>query len=502
MNILEKTLRGVGRLRAAYAQGLKAFPNSPMNDDRSWATYGGSYAYGSAGKGKRPTSTDDALEYFTSWTYVFSSIKAQAVAAIPLRTFGTIKTKGKKLKWAGTDVSVKSRPVGKARMKGFESSLALQSYITKAEDVEELIDYPLSDLLQFVNPFSSTIELLALTSLFLDLAGDAYWYLVKGKAGVPESIWLMPSQYVTPIPGKTLDTFIEAYEFTRGQKTATLPFEDVIKFSYPNPQSQIQGMSPVLGIADAVYNNSQMNIYEASLFENKARVDGLFEVDSTVPMAQVERAKEKFSAEFAGTQQAGKRPLLPPGMKFTKTSMTAEEISFIEGRRLSREEIAGGLNFPVALLDPNAIRANVEGGQYFLAKYGIEPIHSIIAGGINKFMVPMYDDSGAVFTAFDPCVPEDKDFQLRARQAGVGTPWISIDEARSEEGRDALEIEGVSDVPMISGMLMPLGEEAPEPEPPPASIIAPGKPDKDEIDEQADELAAKTWKKLKERLGA
>jgi HK97 family phage portal protein len=504
MTKAERFLSTIGRLRGAYERGVKGV-NAPFNDDRSWSPYGGFSGIGSAGQGKKPISPADVIDnYFTSWVYICSSLNARSCASVPLRLYGTTTTKGKKIKWAGTDVNVHTRPITKARRKEFESTRHLQPYITKAADVEEIVEHPFLELIKNVNPFSNMSDLLELTVMFMDLTGDAYWYMPRNGAGVPGQLWILPSQYVTAIAGKTLDTFIEGYKFQRGNSSVILPMEDVIPFSYPNPKSQITGFAPVLGIADEVYNYSQMNIYEASLFENKARVDGLFEVDSTIPMAQVERAKEKFAAEFAGTQAAGKRPLLPPGMKFTKTSMTAEEISFVEGRKLTREAISAGLDVPMSLLDPNSIRSNVDGAALFHAKYGITPRLRKIEEKLNERLLPLYDSGTGMFCAFDDVVPEDKEFQLRARQAGVGTAWLTIDEARSEEGKDALDLPGWSDVPLISGILQPLGTEPPPPPEPiivPANPNAPAKPDKDDVDDQADELAAKTWKKLKEKLG-
>jgi hypothetical protein len=115
-------------------------------------------------------------------------------------------------------------------------------------------------------------------------------------------------------------------------------------------------------------------------------------------------------------------------------------------------------------------------------------------------LLPLYDSGSGLFCAFDSAIDEDKDYSLRSRQAAVGnSAWISIDEARSDEGRDALDIPGVSDVPLVSGMLIPLGEEQPEPEPPPAPVIVNQEKPSDS-DDQADELAAKTWAALKKRL--
>jgi len=484
MNKVERILNTLGRLRSAYASGLKASPNADFNDPRAWSSYGPSVA-GGAGKGKKPQSAEDALEYYASWVYICVSLNARACASVPLRLYGTVKTRGGKIKWAGTDVPVQTRPVTKARRKEFERARHLQPYMTKAAEVEEITEHPFLDLIQNVNPYSNMSDLLEITVMFMDLTGDAYWYLVKNGAGVPEAIWSMPSQYIEIVPGESLGNFIKGYKFTRGQTVVELPFEDVLTFAYPNPKNQLYGFSPVIGVADAVYNNSQMNIYEASLFENKARVDGLFEVDSTVAMSTVERASEKFKAEFAGAERAGKRPVLPPGMKFTPTSMTAEDIAFIEGRRLSREEIAAGLDVPISLLDPNSIRSNVDGAAVFHQRYGITPRLRKIEEKLNERLLPMYDSGSGLFVAFDSAIDEDKDFLLRERQVSVGVPWASVDEARSAEGKEPLNIPGVSDVPASPFGMAPLGSD----------------PGYSAADDQARDLAERTMKALRERLG-
>jgi HK97 family phage portal protein len=235
-----------------------------------------------------------------------------------------------------------------------------------------------------------------------------------------------------------------------------------------------------LGVADAVYNNSQMNVYEAALFENKARVDGVFQVDGTVPAAQVERAKEKFAAEYAGMKKAGKSPILPPGMTFTPTTMTSAELSFIEGRKLTREEIAAGFDVPMSLLDPNAIRANVDAAQYHHALYGLTPRLRKIEEKINEKLIPMYDSGSSLFVAFDSAVPSDKQFALQERNTSTGVPYRSINESRSELGLEP--VEG-GDMPMIPFGMQALGYD--------------NGPD---MDSQAADLATRTMKALRERM--
>lgn len=482
MNIAEKIANNIGRIRGAYASGLaKAFPNASFNDPRAWVSQGNFSGMGSAGPGKKPESAGDALGYFASWVYICTALNAKSCASVPLRLYGATPAKGSKIKWAGTDVQVSTRPISKARRKEFERARHLQPYLAKAEEVEEIVEHPFLDLIQTVNPYSNMSDLMELTIMFMDLCGDAYWYLVKNGAGVPEAIWSMPSQYIAPVPGKSLDEFITGYRFTRNMKDVIIPFEDALAFSYPNPKNQIIGMSPVVGVADAVYNNSQMNTYEAALFENKARCEGVFQVDGSVPQAIVDRATEDFEAKYAGAKKAGKSPLLPSGMTFTPTTQTNTELGFIEGRKLTREEIASGLDVPMSLLDPNAIRANVDAAQYHHAKYGLSPRLRKIEEKINERLIPMYDSGKSIWVAFDNVVPEDKQFELTARNSSTGVPYMSINEARAELGKDP--VEG-GDLPMVPFGVAPLGYEADT-----------------TTDTQAEELAEKTWKALRARMG-
>lgn len=515
MNRIERIAQAIGRIRGSFVGGMKSAVDMSFNDPRAWSSYGSANAL-SSGAGKKPSTPSDIIDhYFSSWVYICTMLNAKSCSSVPLRLYGATAEKGSKLRWAGTNIHVPTRAISRARRRNLDSRAHLQPFMRRAIDVEEIVDHPLLDLIRNVNVVSNMSDLIELSIIFLDTSGSAYWYLVRNGVGAPQSIWILPSQYVTPKAGKSLEQYIECYNYTRGTISVDIPAEDVIAFTFPNPKSQITGFAPALGVADAVYNNSQMNIYEASLFENKARVDGLFEVDHTVPMAAVERAKETFAAEFAGTQAAGKRPLLPPGMKFTQTSMTAEEISYIEGRKITREEIAAGLDVPISLLDPNSIRSNVEGAQYFHAKYGIHPRLTKLEEKMNERLLPFFGSGNALFVAFDDPVPEDKAFALEARTRQVGVPILSIDEARSEIGKDGLDIAGVSDVPLVPAGYKPLSEKTGEPEPAPmgSPFGQPGveaedqeepedqePPDEEDMDEEAKIIAARAVRILQERL--
>lgn len=431
----EKKLKALDRLfyRLGFWRGLyRKGQDAPLTDATAWmdSQYWGPGLL----QQRKPKTKAQAIEQFTSWVYICAKINSRAIASIPLELYVQSAGVGKSYQ------TIQSLPVNKSRLYELMDNKGLRPYLRKAANqVEEVTDHVFLDLMQNVNPFMNSSDLMELTSIFLDLTGESYWYILKDKLKTPFQLWPVPSQYITPIPGKKLDEFISGYLYKRGSIETIFSPDEIIRFSYPNPANQFKGMSCVIGITDAVYTNSQMYAYEENLFENKARTGGVLESATDVSQAEIERMRLDWKQRFGGTENAGSTPILPPGVKYIKDAMTNEELSFIEGRKITREEICIGLDVPTALFDPNSIRSNVEGAQYTHAKYGIQPRLRKIEEKINEQLLPMFDDSGKLFCAFDNPVPEDKAFLLEKRKADLQTGVSTINEERSIDGKEPVE---------------------------------------------------------------
>jgi len=508
-NILEKAADGLGRIRGAYLSALKSV-NMSLTDPHAWVGIGGTGEL----NGKKPTTKAAGLEQFVSWVYICATLNAQSLASVPLELYVGSDAKGKK--WR--TITTKGRPVDKLGMKELRTHSGLRPYIRKAEEVEEVTAHPFLELMKHVNPFMNESDLKELTSLFLDLTGEAYWYIVKGTLGQPVEIWPIPSIYIRPIPGKTLKDFIAGYEYQRGAKSETLSVDDVIYISCPNPRNQFQGMGVPRGICDAIYVNNSINDYIEGMFDNKARPGGVFTSESGMSSPEHKRAMEELKEKYAGAKKAGMNMLLPPGIAFNRDFVTPEEMGYIEGKKITREEIAAAFNTPISLWDQTAIRANVEGAQYFHARYGILPRLRKIEEKLNEKLLPMFDDSGRLFCAFENPVPEDKVYLLSKRTADINAGVSTINEERADDGKEP--VEG-GDEPLVSSLLVPLSQAIAEPEPIPTQLIPginpeddegndkpkpkpmPGQDegDEDDADADSDKIAALVVAKVKKGLG-
>ena len=488
----------LGRLRQLLRGEAKGI-DAPFNDPRSWINISG----GQYGSGAKPETKRDYLAQYTSWAYICAKLNAMSCSSVPLELYAAKDAKGKKFK------TIAHRPVERARLRELKGAKSLRPWVRKAEEVDEVTEHPFLELMTSVNPFMNSTDLLELTFLDMDLTGEAYWYIVAGKAGQPVELWPVPSMYMRPAPGKTLDKFVDHYVYQKGRVEVELTTDEVMRFAYPNPANYLQGMSCVRGVVDAVYTNSKMNEYEEALFANKARTGGVFQSEADVAPAEVERMRADIDAKYSGTANAGRPMMLPPGVTWSKDSFTNEELSFVEGRKMTREEICAGFDVPVALLDPEAIRSNVQGAQYHHAKYGIAPRLRKVEEKVNEQLLPMFDDSGVLFCSFENPVPDDVELDLKVRTGYVGAGVMAINEARADLGLEPVEVDE-ADVPLVAFSLRPLGEERPQPVVP---MPGEGRPDgdgednepdeepEDDLAEDAEKLADLTLAKIRERLG-
>jgi HK97 family phage portal protein len=228
--------------------------------------------------------------------------------------------------------------------------------------------------------------------------------------------------------------------------------------------------------------NEQMYAFEESLFENKARTGGVVENEENYSQETIDRLRMKWREMYAGVKKSGETLFLPKGMKFRRDAITPEEMSFIEGKKITREEICASFNIPIgALTSIDVNRTTAEASDYHLMRYGILPACRRIQEKMNEKLLPMFDER--LFVAFDNPVPEDKEFELKRRREDTAANITLINEERKKLG---LEPTSWGDEAWFSTMLAPYGGGE--------AGVAEGK--------AADALAAAAKRRLKEMLGA
>lgn len=456
MNIFERSAYMIGRSRGYIQKGIEdVFSTSgakpSLGDESAWHD---PYYWGAAlMEGRKPRTKADFIRAFQSWVYICTKLNAQSVASIPLRLYVTKQSKTLKYK------TISTKAVDRNTLKFLASNTGLDRYFRKSEEIEEVTDHPFLDLMDSVNPYNNKRDLLELTSTFLDLTGESYWFLLPLKFGLPSQIYVISSQYMEPKFGKSLDKAIEAYVYKRGATELEIAPESIICFTYPNPNNIFTGFSCIRGIADAVYIQQQMDEFETAILENRAQLGGVITEKEIIAPATRERLKEQLKQKHEGAKKAGRMMWLPRGLEYDRSAMTPAELNFIEGRKLNMEVICLAFDIPPgALTSRDVNRTNADVADFRHAKNGILPRCRRIEEKLNEQLISRYDEK--LFCAFDNPVPEDKEFLLKERESNVKMGAVSRDEVRSELGKEPRG--GLADELLVDNRLMPITGETEE----------------------------------------
>jgi len=387
------------------------------------------------------------MKAYRGWVYVCASKNAVSSASIPLRLYV-----GKP-----TSNSIKSHPTKKItkRKEAFlrdNPTLSSLPQVRKAAEIEEIVDHPLITLMRNVNNFMNYFSLFELTNLYQELCGNAYWYIIEDRLGVPREIWPMPPQNVRILPDKA--KFIKGYRFQNGMQETDFKEKDVIHFKYPSPTSIYYGRSPLSAVTDA-YNISQnINRYENFVFGNMGRIEGAFETDNELSQYEFDRLKEELNQTFRGIENVGKSPLLEKGVHYKAYGLAPKDLSFMQGRKAVKEEIVNAYGQSLGLYDKDATRANAEVASFTHMKDTIKPRLIRTEEKLNEKLTPRFDDK--LFVAFDDPIPIDKDQKLKERELNLKTGYSSINLEREEDNKERVEW---GDLPIINRNLAELGSE-------------------------------------------
>ena len=376
-----------------------------------------------------PTDRTSLLNAYRSWVYVCASKNAVSVASYPLRLYVAKPAKSKLL--------VQTRSITPETKKFLYSKKMghLDRYLRKAVEIEEVLEHPFLELMKKVNPFMNEFELKEMTDLHQELAGNSYWYLLSNNAGLPVEIWIVPPDKVKIIPSK--EEFLTGYIYSRGIDSVTFDKLEIIHHKFPSPTSAYYGMSPLSAVTHAYNINENMNLYENALFSNMARPDGVLQTEQALGEEEFKRLKREWNQTYGQVKKAGKTALLEKGLTYKPISLTPRELSYLAGRRVTKEEICNAYGQSLALYDKDANRSNADNATYIFMRDTISPRHRRQEQKINEQLLPRYDER--LFCAFEDCVPEDKDFKHKVRIENVDK-IITRNEARQEMGKE--EVEG------------------------------------------------------------
>lgn len=204
----------------------------------------------------------------------------------------------------------------------------------------------------------------------------------------------------------------------------------------------VMGRSVLTDAADTFRSAQAAQEYGRRSMENDATPAVVLKHPDLLDENAAERLKKSWNEMFSGPRNAGKTAVLEEGMSVEKLTMTAQDMQFLETRKLQRQEIAALFRVPVHLVGDlsQSSFSNIEQQAIEFVVHCIRPWCVRIEQGLTrKLFTPA--ERREMFCEFliDGLLRGDLksryDAYMSARQAG----FLSVNDIRALENMNPID---------------------------------------------------------------
>ena len=349
------------------------------------------------------------------------------------------------------------------------SAIKIKLYKFNENKVDEVLEHPILELINQVNPFMTKSDFIFNLQANLSLTGEAPIRLKrknpKNMREEPSELWPINPIKLKIFTGKTKDGYelLQKYQLTEviDQKTIVIDLNpwEVVFIKNINPNNQWRGVGVVEASATSIDTLNYAENYNLNFFRNAAVPYTVLYTDQKLSKDIIERLKNSWNVEYQGYKNSFKTAVLEAGLKVERLQTSAKDMEFLEQQRFLRDKLMAMFKTTkIALgITEDVNRANAEASEYVFMKNCIRPKMQKLIEYLNEFLVPVFDKRGELFLDFVDPVPQDRTSKVAEYTAAVDK-WMTKNEIREEEGLPPLEGGDIIYQPLN---LQPIGTEAP-----------------------------------------
>ena len=314
--------------------------------------------------------------------------------------------------------------------------------IKSNEEWEEVEDHPALKLFQNPNQFMTRTELFLLTVQNLELAGEAFWLLVKnGRNNIIGLIPLDPTKMTLELENGLPARWV----YGTGSNKYVYQLDEVVHFKYPNPVNPYRGLSPLRAAAIAADTDEYAAKWNRNFFFNAAQPSGVITLQGPITEDRIQKIREQVKRMYTGVDNAHKVMVLSEA-DFKPVQLTHKDLQFLELRKFTREEIAAVYGVPLSKLGitQNVNRSVAYVNDYTFARNTIQPKLTLIKEALNKYYLPHFGES--LIFDFDNILPRDQETLAKIHAIYLDRGVLTPNEVRDELGLDPVDW---GDAPML-----------------------------------------------------
>lgn len=308
------------------------------------------------------------------------------------------------------------------------------------EHVDPPANHPLLALWDRVNPYWSRGELLETAQQHMELTGESWWLIVRGKGNLPQELWPLRPDRMRPIPDRA--GYIKGYIYTIGSERVPLEVDDVVFIRNPSPTDPYRGMGPVQSLLTDLGADKDAAEWTRAFFRNNAQPGGWLEFDAELSDADWERMVDRYREMHQGVSNAHRIAVVERG-KFHEARYSMQDMQFSQLRHDIRDLVVAAFGVPMPMLGTMEApsRANAEAAEYIFAKWVIRPRLCRIADKVNAQLAPLFGQPVLHLSFIDP-TPANRPESVEAAERLYKAQLITRNEGRELVGMPMAEEGG------------------------------------------------------------
>jgi HK97 family phage portal protein len=347
---------------------------------------------------------------------------------------------------------------------------------------EPLPEHRLRRLIEQPNPVTNEVELTQLLVVHLDLAGNCYQLIVRGRDGVPTELWPLRPDLIRILPSRNPRVWSYGYvadptSGINGGPVEVIPVDrrDVVHIKYPNPLDAYFGQAPLRPATRAVTVDNARTDYVDTLLRNDAVPRAVITTQQQIDAEVVERLEERWFRRFGGANR-GRPAFLQQGMDVKVLGLNMTDLEFGELSGITEARICSAMGVqPIMVgakvgLDRSTF-ANMREARVDLWESTLMDLQGLFLAGLKTQVLPFFLGVGRQRVSLQWDTSE-----VLALQEAESEKWERATNALARGGitrNHFLETVGLDPVPGGDVFLtpagvtaVPVGEQGPGPEPP------------------------------------
>jgi HK97 family phage portal protein len=325
-------------------------------------------------------------------------------------------------------------------------------------DRAEARDTPYGDLIRKPNPRIGAKLLWLWTFSTAELYGESMLLKLRDDRGRVRE--LQPVHPSNMLVRRGDDGNLEYAYMAYSQSTpalATFPASEIVHFRGYNPENVTRGLSPCEPLRQTLIAEDAMRRAQTALWKNGARPSMALSTDKTLSDTAFKRLEASWNAKHTGVDAWAKTAILEEGLKPMPYQLNADEMQYIAGRQLNREECCAVWDVPppaVQILD-RATFSNITEQMRSLYRETMTPRIEAYEDVLDSQLAPDFDSTGTLYAEFslDAVLRGSFEARIAAKAQAIGTGQMTPAESRAEENLPFLE---GSDQLLVNAALIPL----------------------------------------------